>query len=101
MVAFLAQFFFLFFFSVSFVSPGVFKGSCPVLKHSIFCLITKVAVASFFETENDNEMDPDSPEVLEQVTNPPERFVPEPQAPPQSRPSGTKKSKSKSKSYSR
>ncbi|XP_034241238.1 NSFL1 cofactor p47-like [Thrips palmi] len=56
----------------------------------------EVALASFFETENDNEMDRDSPEVLEQVNSPPERSAPEPQA----RPSGNKKSKSKSKSYS-
>lgn len=54
-----------------------------------------MALASFFETENDNEMDRDSPEVLEQVI--PERSAPE----PQSRPSGNKKSKSKSKSYSK
>lgn len=56
----------------------------------------EVAVASFFE--NDNEMDPGSPEILEPERE--ERPEPPPSNESHARSSSSKKSKSKSKSYS-
>lgn len=57
----------------------------------------EVALASFFENENDNALDDDSPVMIEPVSSPPET---RPASEPQGKPSGSKKDKAKSKSYS-
>ncbi|XP_026271916.1 NSFL1 cofactor p47 [Frankliniella occidentalis] len=56
----------------------------------------EVALASFFEADNDTEMDRDSPEVVPVAMPSEPQLAPE----PPSRPSGSKKGKSKSKSSS-
>lgn len=57
----------------------------------------EVALASFYENENDNDMDPGSPEILETTSAHPE---PQPAPASELRSTGSKKSKSKSKTKS-